>query len=223
MRARLLQIRLRTLLLVVIPAALVLAVAAAVSRARTDANASSCHGSMAQIALGLLNYRELHGHFPPAAFTGAGGTRLHSWRVLLLADIEGVGWSVGVGRTYNMAQPWNSPGNRSAAELGPALFRCRNNQGESGHSANYVALIDRGVSSFERADAIPRGSPEAARQVLVIEYPNSHIFWTEPRDLDLDDLSRLSPGADPRGLGVVFADGHYERMALAELRALLGR
>ncbi len=57
--------------------------------------------------------------------------------------------------------------------------------------------------------------------VLLIEYPNSDILWTEPRDLDIKDLDKLAPGADEHGLGVLFADGHFERLSLPELRWLL--
>jgi Protein of unknown function (DUF1559) len=216
------RFRLRSLVLALIPLAMLFALASAVARARASANAAVCHGNMSQMAIHLLNYREIYGHFPPAVFTGDGTTPPQSWRVLLHTYMEQSTWQVGFGRNYDLTRPWNSPGNLATANPMPASFACKNNQGEPPKYTNYVAVIDRGVSSLESADAIPRGSPEEARHVLLIEYPNSTTPWNEPRDLDVDDLAKLNQGVDP-GIGVIFADARFRRVSLAELLKLFGR
>lgn len=143
---------------------------------------------------------------------------MHSWRALAY-------WELGTEftRTYDIAKPWDTPANLKAAAVTPQCFGCPNTQGRPPPFTNFVAVVDRGVSSLERANALGPGSPEAARLVLLIEYPNSEIPWTEPRDLDLSDLPKLAAGSDPDGLGVIFADGHFRRMPRGELLKLLGR
>ncbi len=122
---------------------------------------------------------------------------------------------------YDFSLPWNAPRNRPLSREVPDEFVCDNNQYRSARFTNYVAWVDHGVSSLERASAIPRNSPQAAEFILILEYPNSDILWTEPRDLDIKDLDKLAPGADPHGLGVLFADGHFERLPLPKLRRRL--
>jgi len=213
------SIRLWHLLILMIPTAIVCFFVSVAQQAMVYTNRSNCYNNLFYNAIQLVKYRDGYGHYPPAVFTGEGRKPVHSWRVLtynlggndLASDYE-----------YNLGEPWDSPGNLKAAAA-PSWLVCRNNQSDPRRYTNYVAVINRGVSTLQRADAIPRGSPEAARQVLLIEYPNSDILWTEPRDLDADDLGKLDEGNDLWGIGVVFADAKVRRVSLAELRKLFGR
>jgi len=211
-------IRLWILLLLMIPIALLSAFMAKVVRVRVVKNESSCQGNLAQIAIHLLNYREGQGRYPPTIFTGNGSKPLHSWRAMLCANHVWDFKSI-----YNLAQPWNSPSNLAAVESQVSQFGCPNSPANPSGHTNYVAVIDRGVSSLERVGAIPKSDLDLAPQVLVVEYPNSDILWSEPRDIDVNDLLHLSAASDPHGLGVVFSDGRARRMPLKELLRLLGR
>lgn len=215
------RLRLRTLLVLLVPLALVFWVVSAVRKERSAIRESACAGRLGWIALHLLNYRDTHGHFPSAALAMPGSAYPTSWRVRLDEFIREFSASPR-STTYDPQRAWSSARNLPVSREVPWWYSCPNNEPNPARFASYVALIDGGVSSFERADAIPRGSPEAAEAILVIEYPNSDIPWTEPRDLDVKDLGRLVQGADLTGLGVIFADGHKEQLSPSELRRRLG-
>ncbi len=215
--------RIKSVIIALIPIALMVALATGVWRVRTDSKEAICHGNMAGMAVHLFDYRDLYGHFPPAVFTGAGTKPLHSWRVSLHSYVERTTQNPEFDRAYHFDQRWDSPANLANSKEVPPMFVCPNNQGEPRRYTNYVALIDRGVSSLEWADAIPRNSPEAALRVLLIEHPNSDILWTEPRDLHSKELPSLRVGSDPRGLGVIFADGHFRRLSVNEIGKIFSR
>jgi len=212
------RLRVWHLLVLMVPVALFAVLASGVQRARRAANESSCHGRMFFIYAHLISLRDRRGGaYPPTVDLGADGTPMHSWRAFVLAEVGAYPC------TYDLMQPWNSAANLKAAGENAAMYACPNNQGRPPRFTNYVAVVDRGVSTLARASAIPQGSPEEARQVLLIEYPNSDIPWAEPRDLDVNELSKLTAGSDPGGLGVLFADGTYLRLPLAEVLNLFGR
>ena len=211
--------RLRTLLILMVPIALFLTVATRARWARTMANQAQCHSNLAFLNIQLSNYRLNHGRYPPAVFPGRRSATPHSWRAIVHAESHVDDFAA----VYNLFQPWNSPGNRKAADDTPRVFGCRNNHTHGSRAANYVAVIDGDVSTLDLAAAIPPGAPEEARQVLLVEYPNSDIAWTEPRDLDVTELSRLGPGSDPGGIGVLFADGSFRRLRREDIPVLFGR
>lgn len=214
---KLLTMRLRTLLLLMVPIALLCGFMVALRSAKMASRQSVCQSHLEYIYGSLLRHRLGRGHYPPAVYPDRFAVNQHSWRAV--ASIQSSGdFSYS---NYNLFQPWNSPANiKTAAEAHLDFFRCPNNQAVGVMDTNYVAVIVNGVSTLELADAIPNGAPEAARQVLLIEYQNSGIGWTEPRDLDIKDLAKLGPGADPDGIGVLFADGSFRRFRVEELPAL---
>jgi hypothetical protein len=203
-----------------VPLALLFSLGTVARKARSAVRESQCRGNLCWIAVHLLNFRETYGHFPAAASPDAGSSHAMSWRVRLNHYI-GPSYVTAPAPAYHASQRWNSAANLRVSRVMPPWLSCPNTQPDSARFANYVALIDRGVSSFAKADAILPGRPEAAGAILVVEYPASDIPWTEPRDLDVKDLDRLSRGVDLSGLGVIFADGHRETLTLPELRRRL--
>ena len=218
---RALQTKTQHLLISMIPLALAFTLIAAVGQARKAARESQCHGNLSgQIHIALLNLRDrLGGHYPPLVTLGPDGKPMYGWRAQVHREAAGSYFGIG----YDFAQPWNCAGNLKAARVGWRMFNCPNNQTEAGPMTNFVAVIDRGVSTLALASAIPPGFPAEAKQVLVIEYPNSDILWTEPRDLDVTELAKLADGNDSKGLGVLFADGKFRRIPRAEVLKLFGR
>jgi hypothetical protein len=212
------RIRLWHVFFLMILVALALALVSTYGLAKKEMHETSCRGNFSQIYVHLLNLRDSQGRYPPAVSTDADGRPMHSWRAQVYAMARGT-----LGREYDLMQPWDSPANRKAAQTVPPMFVCGNNQSEPARFSNYVVIIDRGQSTLDRASAIPKGSPDEARQILVIEDPGSVVRWTEPRDLDSADLPKLLVGADPHGIGVLFADGTFRRMKREQILMLYGR
>lgn len=196
-----------------IPIAMFAAVAAAVARSRTAARQSQCHGEMFYLGHMLVCYRSRTGHFPPAVSYATDGTPMHSWRALAWTES-----SSDFTRLYNFAQPWNSPSNLKAAADPARNLACPNTQGDSPRYTNYVAVDFRdGTSTLSRADSGIGIDTDHPDRILFIEYPGSIIPWTAPRDIGIDEVARFGPGDDPRGLGVILADGSFRRLPLAAI------
>jgi hypothetical protein len=218
------RIGLRHLLLAMVPIALAAAVVARFDRARTDARESQCHGNMFYVFYNLTMYRKGNGRFPPAVTLGADGKPMHSWRALAFRYAVSGPFRAGP-VSYDLTQPWDSPGNLKAAKVArPSDFYCPNAQDYPAPFANYVVVVDRsGVSTLDLADANGPGLPPEQERILLIEDPGSTIPWTEPHDLAFEALDSLGSGHDPHGLGVVLADGSFRRLPRGEVIARLRR
>jgi hypothetical protein len=206
-------------MLALVPIALLTALAAAVNQSRMAARDSQCHGEMFFLGHGLLGYRLRTGHFPPAVTSAPDGTSLHSWRAFAYGAN-----STDFARAYSFTQPWNSPGNLKAADLGARNLACPNTQGDGHRFTNYEAvLFPDGTSTLSRADSGIGMVPDHPERILFIEDPQSTVAWSEPRDLAFEALDSLGPGYDSRGLGVIFADGSFRRLPRDEVVAILRR
>jgi hypothetical protein len=212
------RIRLRHLLWLLIPIALIFTFAARFARELTSGRAAGCEGKMFYISISLLNYRERNGRFPPAFFADPNGKPIHSWR----AYVEAEGDS-DFDRFYSFREPWDTPRNLKAAERASGPFGCPNNQGDPPRFASYVAIIDGARSSLDPVDVSAGGKTQDEQRILVVEYPNSKIAWTEPKDITVDELATIAEGADPGGIGVIQADARVVRLSRAKLLERFGR
>ena len=133
-------------------------------------------GEFGQLRLILLGYYNQHGCFPPTKYQATPDGPIHSWRVLLLPYIDM--YTAKLYSRYDFSQPWNSPDNleiAKAAERHLGHFSI-DNPG----IANYLAIGD--------GDDWPSKGPLSARLItkgkdhfLLVEYPESDIYWTEPK------------------------------------------
>jgi hypothetical protein len=201
-----------------------------------SANSEHCRNNLRQIGLGLNNYVDARGSFPPAYVADATGRPAHSWRVLWLP------WYCGGGRFFNeyrFSEAWNSPHNlQLEAEwtfYWRHLYRGPNQPDyRTSPITNYVAVVGPqtafpGATGSTRRD-FRRG---LSHTVLVVEYANSNIHWMEPRDLNLAQMSlRLNDpdrpsvsSKDPGGAAVASGDAVVWRLPESttpeSLRALL--
>jgi prepilin-type processing-associated H-X9-DG protein len=190
-----------------------------------------CHCNLKQISLALLNYHDKHGRFPPAVVYDADGKPMHSWRTLILPEIE----YEQLYNSYNFDEPWHSVHNQSITQVDIGTFGCPSDQRIGRFDTSYVALIGPdSIWSGEGAKAsdITDGENET---VILIEMKNSGIHWAEPRDLDLANLpSQLdkkklleSLGSHIGAVVTAFADGHVEsipvEISLDGLKALASK
>jgi prepilin-type processing-associated H-X9-DG protein len=176
---------------------------------------SDCSCIMKQIALGLLSYAEKNGRLPPSVVCDSSGKPVHSWRTLILPEIEeGQLYS-----RYNFSQPWDSARNSKAVRSDVLTFHCPADSKISPGMTDYVAVIAPGsVWSVPGGAKLSDITDGPANTILLVELKNSGIKWAEPRDLDLNNLppgitkqNLLHSLSDhPGGFNAVFADGHVE-------------
>ena len=151
-----------------------------------------CNNGLRQISLGLYNYHEQCGCFPPPYTVDADGRPLLSWRVYMLPFLD----EVDLYRKFRLDEPWDSPHNRPLSDEVVSAFRCRNQFGSDEPLTDFVYIVGEespwhGNSRFQIND------PEdpARRRVLVIEISGSSTPWAKPADLPYETARK---GVTPR-------------------------
>ncbi len=145
---------------------------------RAAADVSKDHlsrGRFAQIELLLMNYHRDHGTFPPTKYQASPNGPIHSWRILLMpyCDVNSAVWYA----ELDLSEPLDSPTNARASQ-GLKRFGSIFSMDHS-TTAHYLAIGPD--------DAWPSEKPLTARvitkeadQFLLVEYPDSDVFWMEP-------------------------------------------
>ncbi len=178
---------------------------------------AQCIGNSTYIINLILKYHERHGHFPPAYVSDNNGKPMHSWRILILDEVDPVY------NAYNFSEPWDGPTNRKLADQMPSFYACPNDP--IIHDAptaltSFVAVTGLGTA-FPGAEPTKLGDIRDGRHqtILIVETNESGINWMEPRDIDVANIA-YPPGANPkptlsskdlRGPMLIFADGRRRR------------
>jgi prepilin-type N-terminal cleavage/methylation domain-containing protein/prepilin-type processing-associated H-X9-DG protein len=100
----------------------------AVQKVRESAARAKCQNNMKQIALGMHNYENARGGFPPSRTEGPGLAQpgspyypyQHSWTAALLPYIE----QTASFNIYRYDKDWNDPANYAAVRTPLAVFNC---------------------------------------------------------------------------------------------------
>jgi type II secretory pathway pseudopilin PulG len=149
--------------------------------ARPAYERNACQNNLKQIGLALLNYADKHGSLPPVYTTDAEGKPLHSWRTLILPDVE----EAELFKKIDLTKPWDDPVNAEAAKTRVPIYECPSSTAESPRTT-YLAVI--APNSCLRATEPRRVSdlPESARRaVMVMEVDVNHaVSWMAPTDAD---------------------------------------
>lgn len=190
----------------------------AVTAARSTAQERASENYARQLAFALNLQATQEGGFEGAAWVPPGGTEPISWRVAVLPWLD----QSPLRKAYDDSKPWDDPANRPLLEQMPEVFRSPRATGPEG-ATSYVVVAgqgtvfenDRGWQRMEIGDG-------PAHTLLLVEWRESDIPWTEPRDLDLADVDDWAH----RMAGAVFVtcDGAVhefpEEVTAADIRAL---
>lgn len=223
---------LRGLAVVAIIAMLVGLLLPATRSARPAAYRLQCANNLKQIALALRNYVGVYGTLPPAYTTDADGTRMHSWRVLILPFLE----EGALYEQYRFDEPWNGPNNRRLAREIPIVYRCPSFSSQGGESAEptdralvtqYLALCGDDTTSLgARAASNAEFEGKAGDTLLVVEVDSECVHWMAPRDIDVAEYVRVLAKGKHRkqhtgGLNAVMADGNVRFISRTTDRSVL--
>jgi hypothetical protein len=207
---------------------LIVAVLIALLLPAVQSHPRTSNNNIKQLVLALHNYHEIHGSFPPQYVADANGQPLYSWRVLILPFIE----EQRLYDEFHLDEAWDSPHNVALADQMPAIFRSPYRPGRTGSVTNYVGVSSpetawRGEQALRFADF----TDGAANTLLLVEWCESDVAWSEPRDLPLPAATKCwlpatvtPPGQD--GFVVGYGDGsvHWlvpRNLPVSELRGLL--
>ena len=93
----------------------------AVQAAREAARRAQCSNNVKQIGLGLLNYHDALGSFPPGNLWAYAPPKLeHCWATMILPYLEQQALHEG----YDYSLAWNDPGNAHVTEVDISVYLC---------------------------------------------------------------------------------------------------
>jgi prepilin-type processing-associated H-X9-DG protein len=181
-------------------------------RFRAAARLAECERKLKNIGVGMRDFADAHGRFPSAYVADEDGRPMHSWRVLVLPNME----EQELYEQYDFDQPWDDPDNLALAENIAAHYLCPSAPNDKPSYTNYVMIVGPGTisdgpNSVERTD-ITDGT---SHTIMVVEVGNSGINCLEPRDLNAEKINyRINDPAGegisschPGGAAVLFCDG----------------
>ncbi|MBL8830110.1 MAG: DUF1559 domain-containing protein [Planctomycetaceae bacterium] len=192
----------------------------AINSAREKARRAVCMSNMRQSGLAMLNYesRSATSSFPPSASQASNGKESISWRTEMLPYLD----QQALSGQYDKSQPWDGPKNQPLHNVRVELFTCPSNPPPpeflsqvNQFVVNGPKCIFNGPQSLT-ARAIEQGDGLTAT-ITIVESVRDPILWLEPRDVTFDDATKTwqteqsaVSSFHPRGVNVMFADGHAE-------------
>ncbi|MFK7820066.1 MAG: DUF1559 domain-containing protein [Planctomycetaceae bacterium] len=149
-----------------------------------------CKGHLSAIALGLHNYHDVYGEFPPAYTADSNGNRLHSWRTLILPFLNQSELCLDI----DLTKPWDDPANAKARDVVVNTYVCFEADLENGltiyHAVSGPDTVFPSDGSTRRLDQIADG---ADRTLMVVEVSRGQaVHWMDPSDNGLDFVTLLS-------------------------------
>lgn len=162
--------------------------------------ADACEASATSISLSLQGYRDSHGgRLPPSFIEDKDTGERHSWRAMLLPFRIS---NPSIWEQYSFQESWNSSGNRQFGNRSD--FACTAHS-KSPEMTNYVAVVGKNTlwpppeePQMWPASVGMRVEPKWPNTIVIVELVESHIPWTEPRDITLDEFINTIK-ANPKG------------------------
>jgi len=177
------------------------------SRAPRAARRSVCKNNLKQIGLALHNYHDMHGCFPPAYFADEQGRPMHSWRVLILPQLE----RSDLYARYRFDEPWDGPHNRLLHDELVSEFQCPGDVNDAHpKTVSYLAVVGPdtawpGKESRRFTDFLDGTS----QTILLAEVADSGVIWCEPRDLHSDQMLLDIEGKAGQGISSSHMSGAH--------------
>jgi prepilin-type N-terminal cleavage/methylation domain-containing protein len=156
----------------------------AVRNAHPHRERSQCQNNLKVIGLALHNYHDTYGSFPPAYTVDESGTRLHSWRTLILPYLE----QQPLYDQIDLTKPWNDPANVAVFKTARVpTYVCPSTDLKDSQTT-YVAVVGPETcfpdAGSRRLSDITDGPSDT---LLVFETDHAHaVLWMEPVDADAD-------------------------------------
>lgn len=174
---------------------------------------TTCRNNLKHLMLALHNYHDKYECFPPAYVADKNGRPMHSWRVLILPELE----EQALFDQYDFSQPWDSAANRGVLDRMPEVFHCPAHGHEHGrvrsHFTAYAAVTGPDTIFPGRESITIRDVTDGSSNTIMLVETNRRIPWTAPIDVNI--LARPEFG-DPNGVSSRHQDGNVANVALGD-------
>ncbi len=187
-----------------------MAAISAIQEITTGQSRPNAMNSLKQIALGMHNFHDVYGHFPPQALTDAKGKRMLSWRVMILPYLD----QAALYNEFHLDEPWDSEHNIKLVAKIPAVLKSTASAGEKLDlgKTRFVAPLTFN-STFGRVGPgvrIQDITDGTSNTLLIVEASSDKaVIWTKPEDVPVNEADRLhsiiNPEAD--GFAACLCDG----------------
>lgn len=147
-----------------------------------------CANNLRQVALAVRSYAHKYNSLPPAYTVDAAGRPLHSWRTLILPDMD----EQALYDSIDLTKSWDDPANARALAATPSIYRCPELAGPP-TATTYLAIAAPGGCM---APGAPRRLADVTdahgSTLLLIEAAdNAAVPWMAPRDAQVPSLQML--------------------------------
>jgi hypothetical protein len=198
---------------------------AAVTAVKEEADRVRSFNNLKQLGLGMLNYAETFGHFPPAAIADKAGKPLLSWRVAVLPFIE----QANLYREFKLDEPWDSDHNKKLLDKMPPVYAPPLKPAGWQPNTTFYQVFTGEQTLFPPGKKMTlRDIKDGTANTLLMVEAYEAVPWTKPADLPYDPARPLPQlgGIFHNGFQAVMADASTGRflpkdIPPATLRALI--
>ena len=179
-----------------------------------------CGNTARNIAISLAYYQDRTKNLPPTSLVDDDGNPMHSWRTLILPELE----LSSIHSKYRFNEPWNSAHNKKlCSENSPNCLVCPIywNEYQLRDSPNKLQPTHFFAINDDRSmwqPSVPNSQKPTQRRrrrirdgeentVMLIEVTNLDAGWSEPRDLTFDEAVEALSG--DRFMGHISVEDHY--------------
>lgn len=206
------------LVLVAIVVFLLMLIVPASQTSRESSRRAKCMNNLRQLDLAILKYASLRGQLPAATSVDRNALLLHSWRSMILPQIE----REDVYEQLDLSKAWDDPINRAAMSTHIEIFRCPNDidSPPPDRNTSYFAVVGEATAWPEgRGRTLSEITDPMSHTILLIEVGDKKTPWAQPKDITFDEavdvLSKTSAAVHIEGLRPGFfykgAFGEYQQ------------
>lgn len=184
-----------------------------------------CSSNLRQISLGLKNYRDSYGIFPPAYTVDANGKLLHSWRTLILPYLD----QKTLYDSIDLTKPWDDPANSAVSEQIPGIYRCPSATSPTNRTT-YLGVFGKDKCfTGSKGRKLQEITDKHDETIVVIEVPEDQgVPWMAPLDADENLILSFDPKTKwphPNLRNAIFVNGSsihlFNTTSPEELRRML--
>jgi hypothetical protein len=170
-----------------------------------QANPQDTINHLKLLALGMHNYHDTYGQFPPAAVYSMDGKPLLSWRVLLLPKLD----QKELFKQFKLDEPWDSPNNKKLLEKMPSIYASGSGKNQERFTTHYQVFTGPGTIFDNMQGRQIREILDGTSNTILIAQAATAVPWTKPDDLVFAANKPIPRLGSPalKGFYTAFADG----------------